>query len=580
MAPDLRRIVLIGFSGTGKSAVAQGLAARLNRRALDTDALIEEAAGRPITEIFAREGEAAFRSRERDAVQRAAAERNAVVATGGGAFMDAGSRRLLAADGLVVALEARVDTIAERTGATGAPDVRPLLAAPDSLARIRNLKAARQPFYALADLTVRTDTLDVDAVVDEIITALNRHDPRALHSQSRLDAIAAGPGLPSTAPPDFGGHVACTVRARDGFYPVFVGWGLLERLPEKLDAVGLSGDKGARLFLVADASVLDTLGEPVLATLRSAGREVRVLAVPPGEASKSLDQLARIYDWLARERAERGDAVLALGGGVVGDLAGTAAATYLRGMALVHLPTTLLAMVDASIGGKVAIDLPAGKNLVGAFHPPRAVVADVATLASLPDRDRRAGFAEVIKHAWIRDPAMLDDLERDAASLLALGDDGADRDRLVDLVARNAESKAAIVSADEREAELRLVLNYGHTIAHALEAATGYQRLLHGEAVGVGLLGAAMIAGRLGLLDSANVNRHRTLLNRFGLPSSVSGVDPDAVERAIFSDKKVRGGVVQWVLLEEPGRPVIRADVPAELMREVLADLTADADRP
>lgn len=571
MAERPQRIVLIGFSGAGKSTVATALASRLGWVAIDTDALVQEAAACSIPEIFTRDGEAAFRKLEHLAVRRAARTLNAVIATGGGAFMDPDSRRVLADGGFVVALEARVDTIAARTRAAE-DEARPLLADGDLLQRIRDLKAARQPFYALADCTIHTDVAGSGAVADQILRAFEQEAPALLESASRLQAIVDGPGLPGTAPPDFGADTACTVRTGGGFYPVYVGWGLLERIPDKLALVGASG----RLFVVTDTAVQPLYGEPVIAALRKAGRDAAIFAVPPGEQSKSLDTLASIYDWLAAQQAERVDTVLALGGGVVTDLAGAAAATYLRGLNLVHAPTTLLGMVDAAIGGKVAIDLPAGKNLVGAFYQPKAVIADVATLSSLPPRELRSGFAEVIKHAFIRDPEMLNGLERDADALLAPPRDEPGREQLAALIARNVAIKAAVVSADEREAELRMILNYGHTIAHALEAATGYRDLLHGEALGVGLVGAAMIAGRLGLLDSAIIDRHRRVVQRFGLLISLSGISgttPDSILHAIQSDKKVRGGQVQWVLLERPGQPIIRADVPPEMVRAVVQEL-------
>ncbi len=572
MALDPQRVVLIGFSGSGKSTVARALADRLDMAAVDTDALVEAQAGRPISRIFAEDGEPAFRALERAAVRTATLEPGVVIATGGGAFGDAESRRLLAEDGVIVLLEARPETIAARV-ATQDSAPRPLLAGGDveALSRIRTLKAVRQPFYALADLTVHTDALDINAVVTEVAAALQRQAQRILRVPGRVAAIVAGPDVAAPLSPDFGDDLACVVNAASGDYPVYVGWGLIDKLPAKLEAVGAGG----RCFVVADQGV-EHFVAAALRALRTGGRSARLFTVLAGERSKNLDGLADIYAWLAAERAERRDVVIAIGGGVVTDLAGTAAATYLRGMPLVHVPTTLLAMVDAAIGGKVAVNLPTGKNMVGAFHQPKAVISDLAALATLPLRERRAGFAEVIKHAWIRDPAMLDDLERDAAMLLTLGKSASDRRRAVDLVGRNIAIKAAVVSADERESELRMILNYGHTIAHALEAVTDYGRFLHGEALGIGLLGAARIAEEVIGLDSAIVERHREIMNRYSLPLAAPGVDAEAVQRAIRSDKKVSAGSVRWVLLKEPGRPVIRDDVPPQLVGKVVGQLTAE----
>ena len=565
--PGLRRVVLIGFSATGKSAVARALAGRLGWTALDTDDLIEKATGRAIPDIFAQDGETAFRRLEAAAVQRAAAETNVVTATGGGVWLDAANRAALSEDGFVVGLEARIDTIMARHAAAemGRPDARPLLAGADPVTRIEQLKARRQPFYALVDATIHTDELAVDDVVDEIVHVLERSGARVIASQARRHAMVEGPGVPSPATPDFGTDVACVVEAGGARYPVYCGWGLLEGAAEVLDRVGVGG----RAFVVADEAVVDLYAGPVVETLAAAGSEPQLLTVPSGESSKSLAGLERIYGWLADQRAERRDVVVAVGGGVVTDLAGAAAATYLRGMALVHIPTTLLGMVDAAIGGKVAVDLPQGKNLVGAFHQPKAVLADIATLATLPARELRAGYAEVIKHAFIRDAAMLDELERDAELLLGLNAADADRERAVDLIGRNMALKAAVVTADERESDLRMTLNYGHTIAHALEALTGYGTLLHGEAVAIGLVGAAHLGAEMGLIDAATAARHTQLLQRFGLPTSAVdlGVSEDAVLDAMLSDKKVSGGQVRWVLLESVGNAVVRDDVAPELSR-------------
>ena len=606
-----QRIVLIGFSATGKSAVARALASRLGWTSIDTDDLIEATAGRTVPDIFAQAGEPAFRALERDAARTAAARDQAVVATGGGLWLDSANRRILSDGGLVVALDARWDTILARHAAaeSARPDARPLLAGGDPIHTVQRLKAARQPFYALADATVHTDTAPVDAVVDQIVAAVQRlreeTAPYTLASDARRRAMIAGPlanaspheAPPDEAPPDeasvpgatssdFGPHVAAVVRTRGGTYPLYCAWGLLDRLPAILDRVVGPG----RVFLVADQAVQPLYGDSLVAALRDAGlpntkRVVESITVPPGETSKNLDQLQRLYAWLADQHAERGDIVLALGGGVVTDLAGTAAATYLRGMPLVHLPTTLLGMVDASIGGKVAIDLPAGKNLVGAFYQPRAVVADVATLATLPPRELRAGFAEVIKHALISDPAMLDQLERDADALLALSDpDRSGRTQAqkiaVPLIARNMAFKARIVSADERESDLRTTLNYGHTIGHAIEAVTAYGSYLHGEAVAIGLIGAARIGRAHGLIDDDTVARHERVIQRFGLPRSAepqAGLTTSAVLEAMRSDKKVAAGKQRWVLLESIGAPVVRDDVPAALVEEVVRGLLEPA---
>lgn len=548
------RIFLTGFSFTGKSTVARLVAQALGWRFVDTDDVVEAVAGKPVARIFGEDGEARFRDLELRAVADAAREPRVVVATGGGAPLADDNRRVMAT-GLVVCLEARPETILRRMREAGDADSeRPLLAAADPLDRIVALQRERAPFYALADATVRTDVLTPSEVASAVLEAWRTLGPR----------IEPDPGRLFPADPQAFAGAACVVRAASGAYPVFVGPGALARLGERMRALGLGG----RAFVVSDETVLSFHGEAALAALRHAGYEADAFAFPAGEASKRLDTVETVYDWLVSRRAERGDVIVALGGGVVGDLAGFVAATFLRGMPLVQVPTTLLAMVDASIGGKVAVDHHEGKNLVGAFYQPRLVVEDVSLLATLPGRSLREGYAEVIKHGFIRDPALLDELDRHAPALLA-----AEPERTADVVTRNVRIKADVVSRDERDTGLRAILNYGHTVGHAIETATGYSRVLHGEAVAVGMMAAAEIGERMGLTPPAVRARQRALLERFGLPVRLSAVNVDAVLTAIALDKKIVEKRVRWVLLREIGEPTLRSDVPPALVRDVVAPL-------
>jgi len=540
-----RRIFLIGFSGTGKSRVAALVADMLGWRALDTDALVEEEAGLSIPEIFRRRGEAWFRAAEARALARAAALEEVVVATGGGIVLRPENRRLLA-QGLVVCLEALPQTILERLRGEKTSE-RPLLEGPDPLRRIVALKAQRQHLYALADHTVHTDHLSPGEVAQEVVQAWHRL-ASAPYRPERLDAEVLFPGA------------ACVVAVPSGPYPVYMDWDLLDRLGELVAPIA------SRAFLISDERVMALHGERALASLREAGLAVTATAVPVGEEHKSLETASRLYDWLVAHRAERGDALVALGGGMVTDLAGFVAATYARGMPLVHVPTTLLAMVDAAVGGKVAVNHPKAKNMVGAFYQPRLVACDLSTLATLSPRERAAGWAETIKHALIGDPALLALLEEEAEALLALAPGPT-----LEAVRRSVAVKAAVVAEDEREESgRRAVLNYGHTVGHALEAATGYSRFLHGEAVSVGMMAAAHLGVRLGLTPEPLRERQRRLLARFGLPTAAEGVPRAALWEALSLDKKVRRGALRWVLLQDVGLPLVTADVPLPLVEEAL----------
>ncbi len=354
------------------------------------------------------------------------------------------------------------------------------------------------------------------------------------------------------------------VESRAGRYEVHCRWGALDDLGALMREAGLSGSA----YIISDAAVAGLFGERALQSLRNADFETDGYAFAAGESSKNLETVQAIYDWLLDHRAERGTAIVALGGGVVGDVAGFVAATFLRGVPLVQVPSSLLAMVDASIGGKVGVDHARGKNLIGAFYPPRLVVEDTSLLPSLPPRALREGFAEIIKHGLIMDPPMLDILERDADRLLA-----AEPDVITDIVARNAALKAAVVSDDEREGGRRMILNYGHTIGHAIEAVTGYRDIRHGEAISVGMMAAARIGASVGVTPPYVEDRQLALFDRYGLPIQLSGIDVDDVIAATAHDKKVAAKRVRWILLEDYGRPTIRDDVPADVVREVLTGL-------
>ncbi|MCH7579765.1 MAG: 3-dehydroquinate synthase [Chloroflexi bacterium] len=553
--PTPTRIFLTGFSGTGKSTVA-GLAAKeLGWEALDTDTLIADRAGKSPAEIITSDGEERFRELERDAIKEAAARENVVVATGGGAVISKENRRAMAGGALVVCLEASPKTILDRLGESAAAG-RPLLAASDPLGRITALKAQRQSLYALADTIVDTESQaagEAATAVAEIARAGDAwcacHAERGLLPEER-----------DRPPPD--GPITITTASRE--YDAIVGWGVLDRLGGLMREAGLSG----KAFVISDSDVLPRYGDRALISLREAGFEAAAFAIPAGEANKTLDVAATVYDWLVSQRAERGSALVALGGGVVGDLAGFVAATYLRGVPLVQAPTTVLAMVDASIGGKTAVDHKEGKNLIGAFYQPRLVIEDVSTLKTLPPRALVEGCAEVIKHALILDPVLLADLEERADDLLHL-----EPAFTVDIVRRNVAIKAGVVSEDERETGSRATLNYGHTVGHAIEAASGYSKVHHGEAISVGMMAAAEIGKRIGVTPPELVERQRTLIERFGLPVRGPKLSVDSVLEAITLDKKVKDGVVTWVLLEGAGQAVLRSDVPQDIVRDVVKEL-------
>lgn len=350
----------------------------------------------------------------------------------------------------------------------------------------------------------------------------------------------------------------------DRSYRILIGPGLLSRLGTECATLGL----GTRCAILTDANVARHYAQPAERSLRAAGFDPVTLTVPAGETAKSLRVAGTCYQRLAAHRLERRSFVVALGGGVVGDLAGFVAATYLRGLPFVQVPTTLLAQVDSSVGGKVGVNLPAGKNLVGAFHQPRLVVCDLDTLRTLPEREFRAGLAEIIKYGIIRDAALFRRLERDLDKLLHR-----DPATLAAVIARSCAIKAAVVGQDETESGLRAILNFGHTIGHALEAISGYGRYLHGEAIAIGQVAAAWISAAQTGLPAREVARITELFRRAGLPTRarLSSAQRRRLLAAMKLDKKVSGGEIRFVLARRLGEVVWGCRVPVATIERALA---------
>lgn len=527
---DSSNLVLTGFMGTGKTAAGRELARRLGRPFLDMDAEIEARAGRSIHDIFAREGEATFRRLEAALCRELAARQGLVIATGGGALAQqaAGNREILAASGYVVCLQASPDEIRRRVEGG---DERPLLAG-DAGQAIQRLLAERAAAYGAIPLQVDTTGLGVDEVANRVLSLVRGREPAATAIPVSMPGAGEGTG-----------------------YSVRLGRGLLPRAGALLREAGLAG--GAAV--VTNPTVMALHGDSLLAGLRAAGFAPAVCQIPDGEAHKTLDTLRDLYGALVAASLDRQGAVLALGGGVVGDVAGLAAATYLRGVPLVQLPTTLLAMVDSSVGGKVGVDLPQGKNLVGAFKQPSLVVADVETLGTLPPAELANGLAEAVKTGIIGDPLLFRQIEEHGPAPLPW------------IVARAIDVKVAVVQADPYERGVRATLNLGHTFGHALERLSNYA-LPHGAAVAVGLVASARLAARLGLCDPGLAPRVAAVLRRLGLPTGYGGYDPEQVWQAMGTDKKRQAGRLRFVLPRDLGDVVVSDAVPRE---DVLAVLEA-----
>jgi 3-dehydroquinate synthase len=348
-------------------------------------------------------------------------------------------------------------------------------------------------------------------------------------------------------------------------YPILIGTGALDALGERIVDQGIRA--GTKVLVVSNQEVAAPYGARAIASLEASGLAARLLVVEAGEEQKTPATVAKIHDAAFDQRLERGSLIVALGGGVVGDMAGFAAATWLRGIAVVQVPTTLLAMVDAAIGGKTGVNHPGGKNLIGAFHQPRLVLIDPATLATLPEREFRAGMAEVIKYGVIGDPALFAQLEA-AGPIDSIGAVGPAL--LQTLLERSAAAKARVVAADEREGGLRAILNYGHTLGHVVETLCGYGTWLHGEAVAIGMAAAGAIAVEMGLWSEAEQRRQLALIAAAGLPLHWPDLERQAVLACLQGDKKVRDGQVRFVLPTAIGGVEIRDDVTAATIGRAL----------
>ena len=535
-----RSIVLVGLMGAGKTSIGRRLAAQLGMPFRDADAEIELAAGCTVPELFSRYGERAFRDGERRVIRRLLGADPLVLAFGGGAYMDPDTRAATRAEAVTIWLRCPLPTLVRRVSGR---EHRPLLHGGDAAEILQRLVDQRYPIYAEADVIVDCGDESPDTTTSQVMDALLAWQP-----PRRLSVV-----LSSTS------------------YDVVIGDDLLARagallaqvLPQK------------RAVVVTDTTVAELHLPALQRGLAETGVAMQQIVVPVGEASKSLPSYLSVLDQMLEARIERRTTVIALGGGVVGDLAGFAAATVLRGVPFVQIPTTLLAQVDSSVGGKTAVNAPQGKNLVGAFYQPRMVLADTATLGTLPVRELRAGYAEIAKAGMIGDAAFFDWCERCGAGVV-----GGDRDAQAQAILRACAFKAAVVGDDEREEKPndgRALLNLGHTFGHALEAEYGYDGgLLHGEGVAVGLGLAFKLSARLGHCSSVDAERVVSHVASVGLPAELTMLNRRFSAATLLGhmrrDKKVRDGALNFVLARGIGQAFTASDVPVEAVVDLLRD--------
>ena len=509
-----KHVWFTGFMATGKSRVGALVAERLGVPFEDTDHWIEARHRKSVPEIFAEQGEAAFREIEIEAIQHLCAESPRVIALGGGSLLHPSALPLVRSAGVLVGLWARPETVSHRVAKK---ETRPLLAGLDPVARlakIRQLMSARSHLYAQADFQMEScDDITREEIADRIVRLLDGWCSKAL-----------------------------TVPLGTRSYPIFAGREIARHLPDLCASIGLTG----RPFVVTDRNVLASRPGELQSWRDQWGDDLPVFAFDPGEEHKTLDDLQALFTFLLESKADRKSFLVAFSGGVAGDMAGFGAACYQRGIDFVQVPTTLLSMVDSSVGGKTGVDHPLGKNMIGAFHQPRLVIADTACLDTLPPREYTAGLAEVAKYGMIRDPDLFAWLEANAASV---------REREPSAVARMVASscacKAAIVGEDEKEEGVRALLNLGHTFGHALETLSSYGVLVHGEGVALGMLCAARLSRLRGELKETDEKRQAALLAALGLPCRLPEgfhLDRESAWQAMARDKKARSGEARFVV--------------------------------
>jgi shikimate kinase/3-dehydroquinate synthase len=561
--------------GSGKTSTGRRLAQRLGLPFVDADAEIELAAGMTIAEIFAKHGEPSFRDGERRVMARLLEEGPRVIATGGGAFLHEETRTRIAARGISVWLKADPEVLWRRVRKRSH---RPLLQSPDPETTLRMLLEQRYPYYARADVTVASRDGPHELAVEEIVSAIEfflRFSPDPPHLSPLRDLNPEAIPALAVIPPAVGdflfvapsevARVEVALGARS--YDILIGPGLIARAGAHVQRLA----PGAACAIVTDANVARIHLPALEKSLAEAAIRHSSVIVAPGEASKSYATFAEVCDAIIAARLERGDLVIALGGGVIGDLAGFAAASVRRGMRFVQIPTSLLAQVDSSVGGKTGINSDHGKNLVGAFHQPSLVLADADVLETLPPREFRAGYAEVVKYGLIDDAGFFGWLESNWRGVFS---GGADR---IHAIATSCGAKAAIVARDEYERGDRALLNLGHTFGHALERINHYEgaRLVHGESVAIGMAAAFRFSARLGLCPREDADRVEAHLSAAGLPVRIADIEGLAVGAAdivdaMYQDKKVERGALTFILARSIGGCFVAKSIDSKEVRAFL----------
>jgi 3-dehydroquinate synthase len=518
----MRNLILTGFMGTGKTTVGKILQGMLNMTLVDTDLMIEEREGTKISDIFDIHGEEYFRGLESDAIKAVADGENQIIVTGGGAIVNEDNYNLLKRAGKIVTLSASTDSIISRVAGN---DERPLLNGKDLRVEIESLMNIRRKYYNKADLIVDTDEKTPEEVADTIKNYL----------ETKQETVR--------------------VELGERSYDIKIGSGILSDTGTELSALGFDD----RAVVISNDNIFKLYGDKLIKSLTDAGISVETILVEDGEKSKSLAVANDIITKMLKMRCERSTPLIALGGGVIGDLTGFVSSIYLRGVPFIQVPTTLLAQVDSSVGGKTGVNHELGKNLIGSFYQPRLVMMDTDVLSTLPDDEFLNGIAEIIKYGVISDKELFSYMINNADEILKKGEDSLEP--LIHIIKRSCEIKADVVSKDEKESGLRAILNFGHTLGHALEATSSYKGIKHGKAVAIGMVFAAKLSAMKKLCSKEVVDDIISIIDQYGISTDIDLSNIDELINTMKLDKKVKGGNIKFVLPEEIGTILYGIDV-------------------
>lgn len=510
----MRNIIITGFMGTGKTTVGRILEKKLNMKFVDTDNLIESRAGKKIADIFKNDGEDYFRKLESEVIMITAKESNQIIATGGGAILNENNLQALKDSGKLFSLFASPDIIVDRVSSN---NKRPLLNVKDVKEEVERLLAIRMERYKKADYLINTDgksAVEIAELIENIISA-------------KYETVSVNLGIRS--------------------YDIKIGAGALNNIGAELNSLGFND----RAVIVTNKTIKDLYCDKLYKSLDGALIKHETIIVEDGEKSKSLKVVNDIITKLLEFKCERNTPLIALGGGVIGDLTGFSASIYLRGVPFVQVPTTLLAQVDSSVGGKTGVNHEYGKNLIGTFYQPKLVMVDTDFLKTLPMDEYLNGISEIIKYGVIKDAALFRYLEDSKNKILAMGKDSIEQ--VAHIIKRSCEIKAEVVSLDEKESGLRSILNFGHTLGHALEATGSYKGIKHGRAVAIGMIFAAKLAVMRGMCDSSVVDRITNLIKAYGISTDIEIKYHEKIIDTMRLDKKVKKGNIKFILPKEIG---------------------------